>query len=97
MGTIRQELVELLKASALAAKDISKSLAIGEKEVFGHLEHISRSLAREGGRLTVDPCQCLACGYLFKDRKRFSRPGKCPKCRQTRIRPATYRITGPPR
>ncbi|MCA1765069.1 MAG: transcriptional regulator [Desulfobulbaceae bacterium] len=92
MGTIRQDLLELLKEETLDAKDISQLLSIREKEVYGHLDHIARSIAAEGGRLKINPCKCLACGYLFKERKRFSRPGKCPKCRETRIRPATYHI-----
>lgn len=92
MGTIRQDLADLLRERALDAKDISRALSIREKEVFAHLEHIARSITADGYRLKINPCQCLSCGYIFKDRKRFSRPGKCPKCRHTRIRPATYHI-----
>ena len=92
MGTIRQELKELLKKETLDAKEISALLSIREKEVYGHLEHISRSISREGGRLVVYPCLCLACGFKFSDRRKFTRPGKCPKCRQTRITPATFHI-----
>jgi len=92
LGTIRQELAELLKEKTLDAKAISKLLSIREKEVFAHLAHIARTIGTEGHRLRINPCQCLACGFTFKKRQRFSRPGKCPQCRQTRIRPATYRI-----
>ncbi|MEN8135002.1 MAG: transcriptional regulator [Thermodesulfobacteriota bacterium] len=92
MGTIRQDLIDLLKERALDAKDISRLLSIREKEVYSHLEHISRSISTSGHRLVVIPCQCLACGYTFKDRKKLHRPGKCPKCKKTRIKPASYTI-----
>lgn len=93
MGTKRQELKELLAKEELSSKDISKLLSIREKEVFDHLEHLARSLSGGRERFRVTPCQCLACNFTFKDRKKLTRPGKCPKCRQTRIKPATFRIT----
>ncbi|MBU0480762.1 MAG: transcriptional regulator [Proteobacteria bacterium] len=92
MNTTRQEITALLKEGPHDAKEISRVLSIGEKEVFPHLDHIARSITSDGWRLRIDPCQCLSCGYSFKERKRFTRPGKCPVCRQTRIIPATYRI-----
>jgi predicted Zn-ribbon and HTH transcriptional regulator len=45
-----------------------------------------------GGRLQVLPAECLACGFIFRDRKRFTRPGTCPQCRATRIDPPAFRI-----
>jgi hypothetical protein len=85
-------MAELLKKETLTAKDISQLLSIREKEVFAHLEHIAHSIAAEGYRLRIEPCRCLACGYVFEERKKFSRPGKCPKCRETRIKPPRYHI-----
>ena len=93
MGTKRQELMDLLSKEELDSKDISRILSIGEKEAFDHLEHISRSLLGGKTRFRINPNQCLACGFTFKDRKKLTKPGKCPKCRQTRIKPATFRIT----
>jgi len=93
LGTIRQDLIELLKEETLDAKEISGLLSIREKEVYDHLEHIDRSISTEGHhRLIINPCRCLACGYQFKERRRFTRPCKCPKCRNTRITPPSYHI-----
>jgi hypothetical protein len=91
-ATIRQQIIALLREEELEARDLSSLLAIPEKEVYPHLEHIARSLSREGGRLSIRPCRCLACGFVFKERHRFTRPGRCPVCRATRIRPPAYRI-----
>ena len=91
-ATIRQQIVELLGREELEPLEISALLSIPEKEVYPHLDHISRSLAREGGRLLVRPCRCLACGFVFKERRRFTKPGRCPVCRSTHISPPAFRI-----
>jgi len=92
MGTKRQELTGLLINEELSCRDISKILSITEREVFDHLKHIARSLSGGKTRLRINPYQCHACGFTFKDRKKLTKPGKCPKCRHTRIKPTTFRI-----
>lgn len=92
MATIRQQLIELLQNQEVNARDISQILSIREKEVYDHLEHINRSIRTKGQKLLVSPFQCLGCGFLFKDRYRFDRPGRCPHCKEGHIRMATYRI-----
>ena len=94
-ATIRQQIMFLLRERELEVRDLSVLLSIPEKEVYPHLEHIARSLAREGSRLAIRPSQCLACGFVFKERHRFTRPGRCPACHATRIRPPAYRIESP--
>lgn len=84
--------MNLLAQSNINAMDISRSVSIREREVYEHLEHISRSLATSGRKLHVDPYVCLGCGYVFKDRHRFKRPGRCPRCKGGHIQMATYRI-----
>jgi predicted Zn-ribbon and HTH transcriptional regulator len=83
--TVRQEMIALLQREACGLREISQALRISEKEAGEHLAHIRRSLSSSGGVLTIDPAECLACGFVFKDRQRFSRPGRCPRCRKTRI------------
>jgi len=80
--------------SGLTAKDLSGAVGIPEKDVPGHLEHLDKSLRALGGRLEVLPAECIACGYVFRDRKRFSRPGSCPNYRSTRIDPPAFRLGG---
>lgn len=83
--TLRQAMIALLKAEECGVRDISQALHISEKEVGDHLVHIRRSLSASRQTLEIRPAECLACGFVFKDRRRFSRPGRCPRCRQTRI------------
>jgi len=92
LATIRQQIIEILRQEELNAIDISQMVSVLEKEVYEHLAHISRSLKAKNKKLLVDPYCCLSCGFVFRDRHRFSRPGRCPKCREGHIRMATYRI-----
>lgn len=90
--TARREIIELLGQEELTARDISQFLGIAEKEVYGHLEHTSRSAAAKGVKLIVTPAACLACGYVFRDRKRLTRPGRCPKCKGSHLKSPAFRI-----
>lgn len=90
--TLRQRLIALLEEEVCDQRDISQSLRISEKEVPGHLAHVRRSLAATRKSLEIHPAECLACGFVFKERRRFSRPGRCPRCRRTRIAPPRFHI-----
>ena len=92
MVTIRLQIIALLKQDELNAIDISQMVSVREKEVYEHLAHISRSLKAKKLKLLIDPYCCLSCGYVFKDRDRFTRPGRCPQCKGGHVRMATYRI-----
>lgn len=92
MQTIRQQIIAILSREKLTVRDISQELGIAEKEIYSHLDHIARSLTCRGGELIISPYRCLDCGYLFKDRQRFNRPGRCPRCKKSRLQPAAYQI-----
>ena len=92
MQTIRQQIIDLLQDQEFNAREISQALSIMEKEVYDHLEHIDRTIGRQGMKLVVQPYACLSCGYTFEDRRRWTRPGRCPVCRHGHIRMAAYRI-----
>lgn len=92
MSTVRRQMIDLLSERELTARELSQVLGIMEKEVYEHLLHIERTVARQGMKLTVHPYTCLNCGYSFASRKRWDRPGRCPKCKQGHIRMAGYRI-----
>ena len=92
MKTIRQEIIELLNAGEMDARELSREVGIKEKEVYGHLSHIARSLSARGSKLAIKASECLKCGYVFKDRRRFTRPGRCPRCRHTHLTSPVYRI-----
>jgi predicted Zn-ribbon and HTH transcriptional regulator len=63
MGTLRQQIIDLLCQQAMTALDISGAVRIPEKDVLRHLGHIRRTVVRQGGKLAVTPCTCRACGY----------------------------------
>jgi len=90
--TIRQEMIDLLGEFELDALAISQELRIREREVYDHLPHVARSVRGQGKRLIITPPECLKCGYVFEGRTRFTKPGRCPECRETRIQNPTYRV-----
>lgn len=92
MNTIRKQMIALLREDELDALDLSQLLSIREKEVYEHLPHIARSLAAAGEKLVIRPYHCLNCGYTFKERSRFNRPGRCPHCKEGHIEMARYSV-----
>ncbi|MBC8316770.1 MAG: transcriptional regulator [Desulfobulbaceae bacterium] len=92
LQTVRKQIVSLLSEEDLTAMDISHLVRIPEKDVAGHLSHIHRSLGSTGKKLIIEPYSCMSCGYQFKKRDRFDRPGRCPQCKGSHIRLASYRI-----
>ena len=93
-GTVRQEITALLEDSqSLTAKDISAEVRIPEKEVYGHLEHIRKSLNKTGRHLHIKPAECLKCGFIFSKRDRPKTPGRCPVCHEEHIQEPFFSIT----
>ena len=48
MDTIRRQLIALLRANEMGAREISRALGIREKAVYEHLPHVAKTLAGEG-------------------------------------------------
>ena len=90
--TIRQQIIDLLGAEEATLRDISQGVGIPEKEAVDHLTHIERSVRRQGKKLLEIPCRCLSCGFVFEKRRRFTKPGRCPLCRNTHMQPARFHI-----
>jgi len=90
--TIRQQIIDFLTEGESGVREISQHIGIPEKEAFDHLDHIARSIAGQNKKLHVLPCRCAACGYIFADRKRLTKPGRCPVCKKTHVLPALFRI-----
>ena len=80
--TPRHEIIALLGAESLTAREISERVGIQEKEVLEHLEHIR--IALHGG-LAREPALCMVCGFSFRKRERLKGPGRCPVCRSEHI------------
>jgi transcriptional regulator len=92
MQTIRQAIIEMLSQGEYKAIDISQTLKLREKEVFDHLQHIKRTLSSHGKRLIIIPARCLECSFVFESRNRFTKPGRCPRCRGEHIEDPKYSI-----
>jgi predicted Zn-ribbon and HTH transcriptional regulator len=91
--TIRARLKAELLREPGTAHELSARVRVSEKEIPGHLEHLEKSLKAEGSVLEVQPASCIACGFSFKKRERFSKPSRCPKCGSERIDPPVFSIT----
>ncbi|MBS0013592.1 MAG: ArsR family transcriptional regulator [Desulfobacterales bacterium] len=92
MTTIRQQIIAILEQGPCDARDLSQELSISEKEVYAHLPHVGKSVAPQGKKLRIDPARCLACGFVFGSRKRVTRPGRCPQCKNQRIQSPRFEV-----
>ena len=92
MTTPRAAIREALLGRAISAHEISVRVSVSEKDVATHLEHLEKSLRQKGERLVVAPATCLGCDFVFRDRKRLTSPGRCPKCSGEHIAAPTFRI-----
>ena len=90
--TIRQEIISHLENDPLTVRDISQSVGIMEKDVYHHLTFIEKTVKHHKKRIHVEPYYCMDCGFQFKNRKTFKKPGKCPGCKDGRIAPAVFWI-----
>ncbi len=89
--TNRQQIILLLQKENLGARELSQAIGLPEKEIYNHLEHIGKTVRRQGLHLKSAPGPvCLACGYDFKKRQRLTPPGRCPRCRATHISEALF-------
>jgi predicted Zn-ribbon and HTH transcriptional regulator len=83
--TVRHAIMALIAGETVSALDISREVRIPERDVYGHLEHIRRTLRTVGLCLQVVPSACGDCGFVFHKRTRLTKPGKCPVCRSSHI------------
>ena len=82
--TIRQRIIRYLERETMTARELSKALKIPEKEVIAHMDHVAKSV-QSPKRLLIEPSVCQQCGFVFRNRRRFSSPSRCPECRHEGI------------
>ena len=85
--TIRQEIIELLKKERLSVRDLSQIVGRPEKEINAQLSQIGKSV-----NLEMEEPECIKCGFVFERKGKTKKPGKCPKCRSTRISSPLFMI-----
>jgi hypothetical protein len=91
--TMRQRLVGLLTGSRLSSYQLAQFLGIPERQVEDHLGHVVKTIARDRDRrFVLEPSCCQDCGFVFRDRKRLTRPSRCPHCRSESISAPRYGI-----
>ena len=85
-ATARARILEALEVGVpVTLKELSGEVGLSERDLPAHLQHLQRSLKHQGKKLFIEPASCLDCGFVFRDRDRFTRPGKCPECRGTHL------------
>ncbi len=85
--TIRQQLLDQLDGGPFSAGELSRLTRQSEREVLDHLEHLLHA-----GKVKALPASCAGCGFRFEKRTRSKKPGKCPQCKSTRIRPPRFTL-----
>ena len=88
--TPRVRLRELLRQGPATARELSERAHVSEKEVRLHLQHLIRSARTRGEQVTIEPARCEGCGFVFEGRDRLGKPGRCPVCRGSHIRPPRF-------
>ena len=80
----RRDLIPLLLDKKMSLSEIAREVHESPKEVIDALTHLAKSSRHADYQLVVTPAECRKCGFEFGSDK-FSRPGKCPKCKGTWI------------
>jgi predicted Zn-ribbon and HTH transcriptional regulator len=86
----RKQLQDMLDAPRTASS-LARELRLTRGEIEDDLLHLVRSARAAGHDVIVVPARCKTCGFTFREEK-LSKPGKCPKCRGTRIHEPLLRI-----
>ena len=91
--TMRQRLVGLLTGSRLSSYQLAQLLGIPERQVEDHLGHVVKTIAHDRNRrFVLESSCCQDCGFVFRDRRKLTRPSRCPSCRSESISAPRYGI-----
>ena len=91
--TVRQRLKRFLSERAYTSRELAGLVGCAERIIEDHLVHVSRSLNRHPSHVFVmEPPVCLECGYSFRNRVKFTRPSRCPRCREEGVSAPRFSI-----
>ena len=88
--TRRQEIIQILQESKQSAQQLANYFQTTLKEIVEDLEHIGKSIKPK--KLKIDAAYCKKCNFVFKERSKVSKPGKCPRCRSEWIEAQMFSI-----
>ncbi len=77
--TRRQQIIEILQQNRQSAQQLANYFQTELKDVIEDLQHIGKSIKPR--KLKTAPAYCRKCNFVFKERRRISRPGRCPRCK----------------
>ncbi|MBI2572061.1 MAG: transcriptional regulator [Candidatus Schekmanbacteria bacterium] len=81
--TRRQELTDYLRHGPTPLRELAAAIKAGLRETVEELEHVARSLRPE--RINIQAASCQTCDFVFRERRRFTTPSRCPLCKSQRI------------
>ena len=91
--TPRQRIINLITGTRFSSNQLAQLVGIPERQVEEHLEHVVKTVARDPARrFILEPSTCQDCDFVFKDRRRLTRPSRCPRCRGEGITAPRYGI-----
>ena len=85
-------MLALLRDSPMTLRDLVTRFALPLGDTARELQHVARSAAPE--RLVIEePSRCQRCGHVFADRRRYTTPSRCPRCRSEKTTEPVLRIS----
>lgn len=88
--TLRQSIADLLKRQEMSVSQLAKSLEVKFSEIESALEHIEKSIRPK--KIKSRAAFCQQCGFVFRERRKYSRPSRCPECKSEWIKEASFTI-----
>jgi len=88
--TRRKDIIELLSKQAMTVRELAEWFHADAKDIIIDLEHVSQSV--KPAKLAMEPSMCRLCEFVFKERERLKRPGKCPECNSEKITEPVFSI-----
>jgi len=91
--TVRQRMMDLLIDARHSSYQLAQLLGIPERQVEDHLVHVVKSVAHDRTRrFILEPSSCSDCGFVFRDRRKLTKPSRCPSCHNEGITAPRYGI-----
>lgn len=80
----RKELIDELLERPCSIPELASLKDAEPGAVKEDVQHLLRSLAHMPYRAVIERAECRKCGFRFGEDK-ITKPGKCPRCRETWI------------